>query len=355
MKKKYRIVIPIVIVALLLVFNQCKSDPPESIVLDIPALEIISPANNQMYTIGEEVTVALKINSPEDVSNLKLYVGGILVSENIPSGETSITFDTKDLPVGNLDLELFYNSDDDNQYSRKQKITFFSDIIPEMKTVKILEELPHNGTSYTQGFEFYKGAMYESTGQYGTSYIAEVDPKSGTLLRKKDLISNYFGEGITILDSVIYQLTWQAGLCKQYDMDFNEIGESTYVGDGWGLTNNGEQLIMSNGSDKIFWRDPETMDIIKELYIFDNQSSAVQINELELIGNRLFANIYTENEIIEIDTANGKILSRIDCSEIVNMQPVSVDYFNGIAYDSVTDKIYVTGKLYPSKYVVSFE
>jgi len=341
----------------LFAFNRCGGDtPPDDVVEDaISAVEIMAPANNEMFTLGDQVEVELKVNDAAEATKMKLYVSDILVSDNISADQTKFTFDTKDLPVGNLLLKLAYTSSTGEELSKEQKITFFSDIVPERKKVNIVKQLPHDPTSYTQGLEFYQGALYESTGQYGTSYVAEVDPETGEIIRKKDLSSEYFGEGLTIFDSAIYQLTWQARKCFKYDLDFNLLGEASFSGQGWGLTHDDTHLIMSNGSDKVFWRDPESFEVTRELYVFDDQSSATQINELELIGGKLYANLYTSNEIIEIDTSNGKILSHIDCSEIVNAQMAGVDYFNGIAYDETTDQIYVTGKLYPYKYIVTFE
>ncbi len=341
----------------LFAFNRCGGDtPPDDVAEDSKsAVEIMAPANNEMFTLGDQVEVELKVNDAAEASEMKLYVSDILVSDNISADQTSFTFDSKDLPVGNLLLKLTYTSSTGEELSKEQKITFFSDIDPVRKTVKIIEQLPHDPEAYTQGLEFYKGVMYESTGQYGTSYLGEINPESGTIIRKKDLSSEYFGEGITILDSTIYQLTYQARKCFKYDMDFNLIGEFPYSGQGWGLTNDGKHLIMSNGSDKIFWRDPETFDIVREMYVFDDQTSATQMNELELIDGNLFANIYTTTEIIEIDTSNGKILSHIDCSEIARLQPAGVDHFNGIAYNEEDGKTYLTGKWYPYKYVVKFE
>jgi len=183
-----------------------------------------------------------------------------------------------------------------------------------------------------------------------------VDLKTGGHKRNLPLDSKYFGEGMTILNDTIYEITYQSGICKVYDMNFNYIKEYNYSGEGWGLCNNGESLIMTNGSSQIVWRDPRTFSIIKKLDAFSNDTDITQLNELELIDGKLYANIYMDKRIVEIDTASGKILSFIDCTSLVSDgQVIGADVLNGIAYNPETSKTYMTGKLWPTLYEVTFE
>jgi len=329
-----------------------KEKPTNPINVEKAAVQIIAPDKDEQYTIGENLVVQLKVNDTENAGDVSVQIAGQPLEKK---SETEYFISTSNLPVGNLPVVLNYQDKSNKIHEEKRNITLFSDIDPIERKVNVLNEYPHGVASYTQGLEFYNGVLFESTGQYGTSFVAEVDVSSGNILRKVDLPSTYFGEGITILDSTIYQITWQAGICKTYDMNFNPKGEFTYVGQGWGLTNNGKSIIMSNGSDRIVWRDPATFQVTKEIQVFNNESSFTQINELELIGDRLYANIYTDDLIVEIDTSNGKVLSHIDCGELVRQQPIGVDYFNGIAHNTVNGKTYVTGKLWPVLYEVTFE
>lgn len=356
MNKKY-ILIGLVVFALIMIpvvknWQGGKEKPVDPVNVEKAAAQIISPDLNEQYTIGEDLNVQLKLNDSENAQDISVQIAGQQFEKK---SETEYFISTSDLPVGNLPVILSYQDKSNKMHEEKRNITIFSDVDPKEQKVRVINQYPHSVSSYTQGLEFHNGSLFESTGQYGTSFIAEVDVNTSDILRKVDLASTYFGEGITILDSTIYQITWQAGLCNTYDLNFNPKGELSYVGQGWGLTNNGKSIIMSNGSDRIFWRDPITFQVTKEIQVFNNESSFTQINELELIGDRLYANIYTDDLIIEIDTANGKVLSHVDCSELVRQQPIGVDYFNGIAHNAVNGKTYVTGKLWPVLYEVTFE
>ena len=236
-----------------------------------------------------------------------------------------------------------------------QNVNLFSDVETKHQTAKEIAVLTHDPTSYTQGLEFYQNRLFEGTGQWGKSKLMEVDLKSGNIVRSISLSAELFGEGITILNDTIYQLTYQAGKCFVYDMNFVKLAEFHYQGEGWGLCNNGKSLLMTNGTDEVVWRDPRTFKITKRIHAYGDQTNYPKLNELELINGHLFANIYTDSKIVEIDTANGKVLSEIDCSSFVNKQPFGVDYLNGIAHDPVSGKTYLTGKLWPNMYEVTFE
>lgn len=355
MKKYFLIGAVLLALVLIPILKNCegKENQPNPIINQpVAAVQIASPKLNEQYTIGEQLTVELKFNEANLASDIQVSIAGFELEEQ---DEGVYQLSTNELPVGNLPIVLSFKTKDGKLHEEKRNITLFSDIDPEEQTAIIQNKFTHNVASYTQGLEFHNGQLFESTGQYGTSFIAEVDVNTGQIKRKQDLASTYFGEGLTILDSTIYQITWQAGICKTYDLEFNPKAELNYVGQGWGLTNNGKSIIMSNGSDKIVWRDPQTFQVTKEIQVFNNESSFTQINELELIEGRLFANIYTDDLIVEIDTANGKVLSHIDCSQLVREQPVGVDYLNGIAYNPAGQKIYLTGKLWPTLYEVTFE
>ena len=182
-----------------------------------------------------------------------------------------------------------------------------------------------------------------------------MDLKSGGHLNKVDLESKYFGEGITILNDTIFQITWNERTCLLYDMEFNKIGQFSYDGEGWGLTNDGEHIIMTNGTEEIVWRDPATFEVVKTIHAFDNNKEQVNLNECELINGRLLINIYTETNIVEVDTATGKVLRTIDCSSLKAEQPAGVDHLNGIAYNDATGKLYLTGKWWPNLYEVEID
>ncbi len=357
MKKYIFILVVLCALVLIPIAKSCTreqpQDNPETTVT--PATQIVSPTNNEQYTVGDEIVVDIRINKPEEVDLLELFFDDELIQTDLPKENQKITIPTIDARVGKLEVKLVYFGTDGKNHIDTRSVVLFSDVEPVNKKLKVINKYPHDPKSYTQGLEFYKGNLFESTGQYGTSYVAETDLKSGLIKRQVDLDPNYFGEGMTIINDTIYQITYRAGKCQVYDLEFNKINEFTYVGEGWGLTNDGEHIIMSNGSDQVVWRNRHTFEEVRKIHVFDNQSSAVQLNELELINGRLFANIYTDSKIVEVDPETGKVIAYIDCSEIVNEQPIGVDYLNGIAYDSISNTILMTGKLWPTMYQVSFE
>ena len=349
----------IILTSLLLfpILNSCSGDEPvedpELVVL--PAMQITGLSNQEQFTIGDNIEFDLQVNKIEEIDVIEVFFDGKIVASDLKKENQKISIATAESRVGKISVMLNYFGTDGKNHQDIRTVILFSDIVPETKVLKVLNKYPHDPKSYTQGLEFYKGNLFESTGQYGTSYVAEADLKSGLIKRKVDLDPNYFGEGMSIINDTIYQITYRAGKCKVYDLAFNPINEFTYVGEGWGLTNDGNYLIMSNGSDEIVWRNRNNFEVVKKIHVFDDKSSAVQLNELEMINGRLYANIYTDSKIVEIDPSNGKIMSYIDCSSIVNEQPIGVDYLNGIAYDSLTNRIVMTGKLWPTLYEVSFD
>ena len=355
MKKSFFIILTAFVIVPLV--NSCSGDDPieDPEVVVLPAMQMTGLSNQEQFTIGDNIEFNLQINRAEEIDLIEVYFDDEIVSSDLKKENQTISIATADSRVGKITVMLNYFGTDGKNHQDIRTIVLFSDIVPESKVLKVLNKYPHDPKSYTQGLEFYNGNLFESTGQYGTSYVAEADLKSGVIKRQVDLDPSYFGEGMTIINDTIYQITYRAGKCKVYDLAFNPINEFTYVGEGWGLTNDGDYLIMSNGSDEIVWRDRHTFEVVKKIHVFGDVDSVVQLNELELFNGKLYANIYTDSKIVEVDPKTGKVLAYIDCSEIVNAQPIGVDYLNGIAYDSLSNKIVMTGKLWPTLYEVSFE
>ena len=321
----------------------------------IPA-KIKSPANETQYVTGDVLAVDIEVNDASKIKTMDLYVDDTIFAENLKLETQTINIPTDNGKVGWVDLYLAYSDKDGKPHRDNRRVTFFSDKVPNQLFATKIATYPHSKTSYTQGLEFYNGKLYESTGQKGQSLIAEVDLATGNQYRFKNLDAQYFGEGITILNDTIYQLTWQANVCFLYDMDFNKIGELQYEGEGWGICNDGKSMIMTNGSSEIVWRNPQTFEVEKTIYAFGDQDSVVNLNEIELINGKLYINVYMENKIIEVDTATGRVISNIDCSSLaLEGQIDGANVLNGIAYNPITGKTYLTGKLWPKLFEVKFE
>jgi glutaminyl-peptide cyclotransferase len=221
----------------------------------------------------------------------------------------------------------------------------------------IISTLPHNSEAYTQGLVIYNNKILESTGQKGHSWIAEVNPGSGQHEKKVTLDARYFGEGITVLNNKMYQLTWEERTGFIYDArTYKKLGEFNYNTPGWGLTHDNKNLIMSDGTDKLYFMDTTNLQVVKTVTVTDPTGVKVKnLNELEYVDGYVFANVYETAMILKIDPDNGKVMGRLDLSaltaEIRRIYP-NADVLNGIAYDKNSKALLVTGKLWPKSYLI---
>lgn len=229
---------------------------------------------------------------------------------------------------------------------------------PKPLSFSILQTFPHDTSSYTQGLQVYKGALYEGTGNYGKSALKRVELSSGKSQQQIVLENRYFGEGITILHDTVYQLTWQEKKVFVYTLaTFKKIREFDVNFDGWGLTNDGTNLIVSNGSGELFFYRPHDFSLIRTQVVTEAGSPSFNINELEYINGFIYANQYTYPYLLKIDPNNGVIVAKADLTEMWNRNRriyPQADVPNGIAYDAEKQKIYVTGKWWPELYEIQF-
>ena len=218
---------------------------------------------------------------------------------------------------------------------------------PTFYTYEVVAEHPHLRTSYTQGLQFIDGELWEGTGEYGRSRILRTDLATGKVLQSKKLSKEEFGEGITVLGDKIYQLTWLNGKMHTYDKaTLRHLATHTYKGEGWGLTTDGEKLYMSDGTNYIRVLNPETLAQERRFGVTLRGQSLQNLNELEWIDGKIWANVYTTNYIVIINPENGVVEGVADLSGILPASEYDsrTDVLNGIAYDSTTKRIFVTGK-----------
>ncbi|MGA1839350.1 MAG: glutaminyl-peptide cyclotransferase [bacterium] len=227
--------------------------------------------------------------------------------------------------------------------------------VPVYYTYKVLNVYPHDRTAFTQGLVYEDGFLYEGTGISGRSTLRRVDLKTGNVLQSIDLPSQYFGEGITILGDRIIQLTWLHNVGFVYDKSsFELLREFYYPTEGWGITYDGKSLIMSDGSSKLYFLNPVTFDETKTIQVYDKYGPVSSLNELEYIKGEIYANVFKTDRIARISPATGKVLGWIDLKGLLGHEEVasSVDVLNGIAYDSGSDRLFVTGKLWPKLFEI---
>ena len=229
---------------------------------------------------------------------------------------------------------------------------------PKNMSYSIITSYPHDTSSYTQGLIIYKGEMYEGTGNYNFSKLKKIDLKTGKTLQQISLPDKYFGEGITILNDTIYQLTWKEKKVFVYTLkDFKKIKEFDANIEGWGLTNDGKNLIVSTGGSDLNYYDPSTFKLLKTQTVTESGNPSYNLNELEYIDGYVYANQYLMPYVFKIDPATGIIIAKADLTEMhKRIQAIDphAEVPNGIAYDSTTKKIYITGKWWPELYEVQF-
>jgi glutamine cyclotransferase len=274
-----------------------------------------------------------------------------------------------------------------NNPNKEVTATNSADIAPATINYTVVKTHPHDTTAYTEGFLFHNGQLFESTGTEAASMpgrqslFGTVDLNTGRITPKDALDrQKYFGEGIVFLHDKLYQLTWTTKTGFIYEANtFKKLGEFTFPGEGWGMTTDGKYLIMSHGSSNIDYFDPESthpdtvkiiyddstkaikvlpsFKLVRQLGVTDNNGPVSNINELELIKGYLYANQWLTNYILKIDPQNGKVVGRLDLDTLVadaRKKYSEAESLNGIAYDSTTGKVYVTGKLWPTIYEIRF-
>ena len=356
--KKYIIVGLIVLVGGVLLLKPLFTEEP---INEIPEENLPALFNfeENLATVGEEsAPLEITINS-EEITKLELYYNdSILKTWTNPKGKLNFTLDAGLFGVGTRTLNLLSTLNDGSSFVDNRMVRVLSDITPQKRVAKIIKEYPHDPTSFTQGLAFYNGKLFEGTGDpgdQGKTIVAEVDLASGKIINSIGLQAGFFGEGITVLKDKIYQITWKNQKCYVYDVNTLQLlSEFNYKGEGWGLTNNGESLIMSDGTERIVFRNAETFSIEKTLEVYSNEGPINYLNELEFIDGKVYANVWTTASAIAIDPKTGKVLEQIDASELVKQGRGAGEVLNGIAHNSVAGKTYMTGKNWVKLFEVKF-
>ena len=314
----------------LLILN-CNPDPSSG-------FEIQIKSSGDKILIDDRISINIISPHKKIIDSIEYYLNDRLVSNEVK---------LVDYKVGenNVTAKIFSNNE---IISINKKFDIYSNIEPEIMTYKVITEYKHDKNAYTQGLEFYNNQLYESTGLNGKSTLRKSDYKSGEILIIVKLDYEYFGEGLTVINDKIYQLTWKNNIGIIYDLDFNKIGTFDYgkSKEGWGLCNDGSFIYKSDGTNKIWVLDPETLQEIRFIEVLTNKSRIKNINELEYIDGKIYANTYQFNRdvVIVINPLNGVVERVIDFSGIRDRvtQKADLDVMNGIAY--FDGKMFVTGK-----------
>lgn len=250
---------------------------------------------------------------------------------------------------------IFIISCNPNTNDRDESISLPPTGIPAPLTIPftIVAQHPHDTSAYTQGLEMHNGLLYESTGDYATSSLRITDWKTGQVKEKYMMGSDkIFGEGITIFKNKIYQLTWQNNIVYVYNLENIQKPVKTFKwpNEGWGITHDTSRLIVSDGTANLFFIDPENFRVLNTISVMDNKGPVTELNELEYINGFIFANVYTTNDILKIDPENGHVVGKMTLDNLLNQSEFvegRTNVLNGIAYDSTTNTVLITGKRWP--------
>jgi glutamine cyclotransferase len=231
---------------------------------------------------------------------------------------------------------------------------------PTRANYRVIKVLPHDARAFTQGLVYENGILFEGTGQYGESSLRRVEPKTGQVIHSYQLPVHLFGEGIAIVRDRIYQLTWEAGLCLVYNKANLKLLRTIHYPlprEGWGMTYNGNHLVVSDGSSSLYFLDAKTLKMRRRLQVHDRGRPVRMLNELEYVNGDIYANIWQQSRIVVVDQNTGRIKRWYDLNKLVPAHLRGhIDYvLNGIAYDPQTRHFFVTGKMWARMYVIEFQ
>ena len=304
-----------------------------------PQLSVKTSAKKNIATLGQTVKLSLSNLDGASINAINYQLEGKKVNE-------SLKLNGK---LGKQDLVAEVISGNDTIIAESNLIVL-NDKRPDLYTFEIINTYPHDPTSYTQGLEFYKGELYESTGQFGESKLRKVDYKTGEVLKNIELNSGYFAEGLTILNDKIYQLTWQADTGIIYDANtFEKLGIFRYdlSKEGWGLCNDGTSLYKSDGTENIWTLNTSTFTEDNKIQAYTNTGKIGRLNELEWVNDKIYSNIYENTGIAIINPENGATEGVIDftpITKLISNYSSNDNVLNGIAYNPETETLFVTGK-----------
>jgi len=291
---------------------------------------------------NEKAGVALKNKKEIPISKVEYFID----DKELAITDGKITFDIDKLGNKILIAKVYYN---DTSVAITKKIKVLAEKAPDVYSYQIVNTFPHDKTSFTQGLEFKNDTLYEGTGRKGQSKLRKIDYKTGNVLQQIDLDNSVFGEGLTVLDDKVYQLTWQSGLGYIYNKsDLSKIETFSYgkSKEGWGLCNDGEKIYKSDGTEKIWILNPKNLTEIDFIETVTNKSIFNKANELEYVNGKIYANVWQKESMMIIDAVSGAIEGVVNFSGLKQKveQHAQLDVLNGVAYHPSRKTFFVTGK-----------
>ncbi|HKK41703.1 MAG TPA: glutaminyl-peptide cyclotransferase, partial [Bacteroidales bacterium] len=330
--------------------NSKVTAPPEKLI------NMVTPEINAKYKLYDNFNVVLSIEQdnaqPDSVS---VYFDGRLLKVIKSAPWECPVSDSVIVKTGRKAIKAVAYRQGKQQNTVTRFITVLSDIAPKMYGYRVVHTYPHDRDAFTQGLVYDDGYLYEGTGQESGSSLRKVDLTTGKVLMQHNLEASLFGEGISILGNRIYEVTWQNKVGFVYrKSDFELINKIYYGTEGWGLTTIGNRLVMSDGSNVLYFYEPEMFTVVSRIEVYDNREKVDSLNELEYINGEIWANIWMSDLIARIDPTTGEVISYVNMKGLLpeaDRQP-DTDVLNGIAYDKKGNRIFVTGKRWPKLFEI---
>jgi glutamine cyclotransferase len=319
-------------------------------------IKIVSPEENTGYKLNQPVKVTMALeneNLVPDSVTIK-FNGNYVTSVKSKPWEYSIP-PVFTVTTGRKSLKVTAYKGGKQQNTVTRFMVIYSDIIPKRYGYKVIHTYPHDRDAFTQGLLYDNGEFFEGTGQESGSTLREVELETGRVKKQYNLEESLFGEGIALYRDRLYQVTWKNKVGFVYDKsDFKLINKIYYSTQGWGLTTMDDKIIMSDGSNVLYFYEPDMFTVISKIEVYDNEKKRDSLNELEYINGEIWANIWINDHVARIDPKTGKVLGYIDLKGILpaSDRDAETDVLNGIAYDQKGNRIFVTGKKWPKLFEI---
>ena len=305
----------------------------------------VAPPDRYRYTLSDTINFKVR-DKKQKIDSVFFISNNSLIRANYSAGKYSVLA-TEFYPGTNI-LTITTVLKSGKKIEKESSLFIVSDIVPKDYLILEIDELPHDTSAFTQGLVYHKGLLYESTGIKGKSRLRLINPKNGECIKDTTTEANLFNEGITIINDTLYQLTWKDSMIISRNLDFSKIRRVSLPAEGWGLCSNNGMLYFSDGSNKIIKMNPHTQGFIDTIRVVDNNGPVYYINEMEWIDNHIWANIYGKDMIAVINPKSGRVIATLHIANLIDRKRYNkAGVMNGIAYDSVSKKVFLTGKNWP--------
>jgi glutamine cyclotransferase len=340
-----------------------KKPEKEASAVSLPAIDeaarlikIISPEENTGFRLNDPVKVIMAAEDKNRVPDSVLIFFNGRPVKTIKSEPWECTVSPVfTVTTGRKSLKVTAYKDGRQQNTITRFMIIYSDKVPKRNGYKVIHAYPHDSGAFTQGLVYNNGVFFEGTGQTMGSSLREVEPETGRVLRQHNLDASLFGEGITLYRDFIYQVTWQNKVGFVYEKSTFNLKNKIYYGtEGWGLTTIDDRIVMSDGTNILYFFEPDMFTVVSRIEVYDNEKKVDQLNELEYINGEIWANIWMTDLIARIDPVSGKVIAYIDMKGILpeSERKADTDVLNGIAYDEPGNRVFVTGKKWPKLYEI---